>query len=355
MLTAGYITFSCLCGTMGSTNYIMRRKLTIFITGAGTTTTLSVIKGLRKQKEFPVRILSADMDDFVSGRYLSDGFYKIPSPDTASFIPQIITIIKKEHVDIFIPIVDYEFFAFVDHKKEFEKNGCAMIISSKNTIETCMDKFKTMKSFDTIGIAHPRSFTVKEIQTGRPHFPLFIKPSLMGRASVDAYKLDDIHDLKYYTSKIQHPIIQEYIDGQEITTDAMNTLDGKYIFSVSRTRLQAKNGVSVKGKIFTDPKLTEQIKRITEHLQIIGPCNIQCFSTKKGYVFSEVNPRFSGAGALSLHGGFNSPHLLLKLYKGQKINPKTIHVRNVSMIRYWEEIIIDNKTITLPKHLRLPK
>ena len=59
--------------------------ITILITGAGTTTTLSVIKGIRQQKEFSVRVISCDKSDNVSGRYMSDRFYKIPSAEDPGF------------------------------------------------------------------------------------------------------------------------------------------------------------------------------------------------------------------------------------------------------------------------------
>jgi carbamoyl-phosphate synthase large subunit len=179
------------------------------------------------------------------------------------------------------------------------------------------------------------------------HYPLFLKPSVLGRSTIDAYKINNKQDLVYYTQKVDHPIIQEYIDGTEVTVDTFNDLSGKFIAAVPRIRTETKSGLSIKGIVIRDDHLIALVKRLTESLPIIGPSNIQCFKKGSRYIFSEINPRFAGAHALTIQAGLNSVHLLCKLYAKQHLTSKDVHIRpGVRMIRYWEELFIlpDNKT-----------
>jgi carbamoyl-phosphate synthase large subunit len=318
--------------------------VTILRTGAGTATTLSVIKGVRQQKEFAVRVITCDRSDNVSGRYMSDAFYKIPSAEDPKFLSTMLRIVKKEHVNMVIPIVDYEFKIFAGHKAQFEKLGATVVFSDLPAIEICTDKFKTMKLFESLKLAHPKSYTFTEAKHLRLRYPLFLKPSVFGRSTIDAYTLTGKKDLLFYGAKVGRPIIQEFVSGVEITIDALNDFHGHFIFAVARIRTETKGGLSIKGVVIRDDKLMSQVKRITEAIGIIGPCNIQCFRRGSKYVFSEVNPRFAGAQVLSIQAGFNSIQLLCKLYSGKPVNPQDISIQyGLKLVRYWEELFVPVK------------
>ena len=321
-----------------------KTSVTICITGAGTATALSVIKGIRQQNEFAVRVVACDHNDNVSGHYMSDVFYKIPTATKPTFLKALLHIVKKEHVQLLIPIVDYEFETIAAAKAQFTKLGCTVILSDLPAIKICIDKFKTMRLFDSLGLPRPKSYSLREVKKIHPSYPLFIKPSLFGRATIDAYKIADKTDLQYYLKKIPHPIIQEFIVGHEITIDVLNDFKGKFVNALARERIETKSGLSIKGVVLNDPHLTASVKHISESLPIIGPANIQCFKRGKQYIFSEVNPRFSGAHAFSIAAGLNSIHLLLKLYTGQTVKTNALHFKTgLRVIRYWEEIFVDTK------------
>jgi carbamoyl-phosphate synthase large subunit len=325
----------------------MKRHVTILITGAGTTTAVSVIKGIQQQKEFSIRLVTCDRNDNVSGRYMSDRFYTIPSAEDAAFLPSILRIVKKEHVNIIIPIIDYEFKKFANNVPEFTRLGATVVLSGPEVIDICTDKFKTMKLFETTGLPHAKSYSVPDIRKKHLHYPLFLKPSVFGRSTIDAYKINNKKDLMYYSRLVDRPIIQEYINGTEVTIDALNDLSGKFIAAVARIRTETKSGLSIKGVVIHDDHLIHLVKRLTESLPIIGPSNIQCFKNGSRYIFSEINPRFSGAHALTIQAGLNSIYLLCKLYFKERITAKDVRITSgVRMIRYWEELFItpDKKT-----------
>ena len=105
----------------------------------------------------------------------------------------------------------------------------------------------------------------------------------------------DKKDLMFYGSKVNRPIIQEFVSATEITVDALNDLQGHFIYAVPRIRTETKGGLSIKGVVFRDDALLTQIKRITEALPIIGPSNIQCFKTKTYNSKPSIGPRATRA------------------------------------------------------------
>ena len=83
----------------------MGKKLTVFISGAGTATTVSIIKGLRQQKEIDVTICVCDASENVAGRYFADQFYKVPHANDPLYLEVLLQSIKKSNSEIFSMII----------------------------------------------------------------------------------------------------------------------------------------------------------------------------------------------------------------------------------------------------------
>ena len=56
----------------------MKTHLTILMTAAGAPQTPTLIRHLRENGEYPLRIVSLDMNPEAVGRFLSDAFHVIP-------------------------------------------------------------------------------------------------------------------------------------------------------------------------------------------------------------------------------------------------------------------------------------
>jgi carbamoyl-phosphate synthase large subunit len=141
---------------------------------------------------------------------------------------------------------------------------------------------------------------------------------------------------------VNDPIIQQFKLGREYTVDMLCDFDGKAINGVVRERTETKSGVSYKGVTVHNGTVLQQAAKIVEALPIIGPSNLQCFVNEQGVTFIEINPRFSGALALSIAAGFNSPGLLLALHAGHKVPPQLgQYEEGVRMFRFWQEVFVN--------------
>lgn len=325
----------------------MKKKYNILIDAAGTATALSILKGLNKQKAFNIKKILIDHNDFVSGKYLSDKFYQVPFSSDPKFSDSILEICEKEKIDIFIPIIDRSFPVLARKKQAFDENNTFLLLPGLQNILTCVDKFKTYQFLKKNNIPTPETYlSYKNIKFDKP---LIIKIRKYGIGSQNVFKLDDKNEMLFYTKNRKNYILQEYIDGREFTADCLSNLDGShFITAVIRERLEIKNGLAVKIK-FVEKKLASEIlvfiKKISELLNLPGAYNIQGFITNKNIYFTEINPRFAGGHAFTIEAGLNSIEYIIEMING--VSPEEIKKRikineNLKMIRYWNEIFIDN-------------
>jgi carbamoyl-phosphate synthase large subunit len=322
----------------------MRSRRTIVITGSGTVTCQSVIKALRSQDEIPVRVVTVDAAADVAGRYFSDEFELVPSASDPHYVDRLLEICRKYSADLLIPIVDYEFAPVSARRGEFAEIGCHAAISPLKVIEIANDKIQTHEFLEAHGFQSPRTWSAAEAldDVDQLPFPVFLKPALDGRSSIDCHVVTTADELKRLTARIPSAMVQELIQAPEYTADVLADSNSRVVGMVVRSRIQTKGGVSYKGQTVSDPEFEREVCRVVDCLGLEGPANIQAFRTDSTVVFIEVNPRFSGGFALSLASGFNSPLLLLKLALGQPVELNQRFKSGVTMLRYWNEVFVDS-------------
>ena len=330
-----------------------KRQIRVLITGSGTVTCQSFIKGLRQQSEIDAYVVTTDMNPDSAGRYFSNAFYTTPAAKDEKFISTIADIIKKEKIQLLVPIVDYEFDKVGANIDEFKKLGCITAISSPQTIAIANEKEKTFKFFKEIGIDTPTTWMPNELPNPKDiKYPIFIKPRT-GRASLDVYKINNADDLQRHLKDVDDPVLQEYVTGKEYTIDVLSDFNSRVIGIVPRQRVETKVGISYKGKTVDDPIMIEKAKLIAEKMKNVGHCNIQLFVTAEGrYCFFEINPRYAGTLTLTVAAGMNSPYLLCKMALGDKVEPIIgQYEKNLLMLRYWEEVYVreNGQTLNIPK------
>jgi len=72
-----------------------------------------IIKSLRLNNERNIKIVGVDANLEESiGIGMVDSIYKIPKAQDNNFIDEVLSICKKENVDVIIPLVTMELFVF---------------------------------------------------------------------------------------------------------------------------------------------------------------------------------------------------------------------------------------------------
>jgi len=316
--------------------------INVLITGMGSTTAISALKGLRLQSEFDVRIIGIDINNGnqIAGASLCDKFYKVPNALDDLYITTLVDICKSENIQIVFPIIDIELGIIASSIEKFENIGVYVWLSESKTIGICNDKYNTFKFFIENDFPAPASWLPAEIENIKDHipYPLIIKPR-DGVSSRDIYKVYSHKELLSAIKKVNKPLLQKLLIGKEYTIDVLCNSNSHALVAVPRERIETKAGISYKGITIKDKQLIDYGKSIAEKLHIKGACNIQCIIDSGTPKFFEVNPRLSGSLPLTIEAGINIPLLLIKMAQKEEVLGENLKFKEgIYMTRYWKEV-----------------
>ena len=317
-----------------------RKVLNVLVPGASGPAGINTIKSL-KMSDFKGKILSTDSNTLSAGFYLSDFKEVIPEVENKNYVNVLFSIIEKYNIDILMPSSGYDIFPFSENKEQLKKIGANPVISDRDVLEICRDKIRTYNHLNKI---FNLPFTTEK-KDKINEFPVIAKPRY-GKGSRNVIKINDSKELDYISSKYSDMIYQNYLPGEEYTIDVLSDMDYNPLIAVPRIRLQTKGGISTKGKIVLDKQLIEESFKIVEYLKIIGPCCIQVKKDQENmFKLVEINPRLGGGTMFTTLAGANFPQMIIDIIEDKKISiPK---VSEITILRYFEEIIIDEKKNTI--------
>lgn len=314
-------------------------KLRILRTGAGSPVAPGVIRHLRSLGD--VEVVAADMDPLSVGFSFANNSVVVPCATSAELVPRLLDVCSAEKIDVLFPDVDEEFLPIVRAKAAFSARGVRILLSSELTIETCTDKLLLSRALTKLGIACPEVYRREDAVEGRVAFPVFVKPR-EGRGSRGAYRADDFEALTQALSRLQAPVVQELVSGNEYTIDTLCSLEGRFLYASVRERLSVDSGVSIKGRTVSHPDLERLAGQVAEGLGIIGPGCLQCIVGPDGRArFIDCNPRLGGGTLLSVAAGADVIGDTVRLLRGEPIRGRTGYRPGLTMVRRWEETFLD--------------
>lgn len=247
---------------------------------------------------------------------------KIREPE---YIPQLLSICREEAVDCLIPTIDTDLLILAQNKAKFEAIGTKVLISAVDKVQLCRDKNYTADYFRSVGLKSPLPVNTVEkyeqaIQNGKAGFPAFIKPK-DGSSSINAYKVENLEDLKLYAEKIEDYIIQPYIGGREYTIDIFCDYVGNPVFITPRERLAVRAGEVLKTRITQDETMIQEMHKLIADFKPCGQITVQLIQDAKtgDNYYIEINPRFGGGAPLSIKAGADSAKAVLEMLQGKAL------------------------------------
>jgi len=293
------------------------------------------------------KIITVDAGNYVPAAHFSHFHIKVPGFDSKEYIPSLLDICRKQRVGLLIPLHEKEFAVLDQAKEEFSKNETVVMLSSKEVLDICKDKYLTYLFFKEHNINTIPTYYPEAIKSlGDLSFPLFIKPRT-GMGSTNSFRINNNGEMAFFLEHVSDPIVQEYIEGIEYTMDVLNDLNGQCITVVPRERIEVRSGEVSKSRTTKDWDLINKTKTIAEALGGVGPLTIQAFKKENGeIVFIEINPRFGGGVPLAIKAGVNYPALLAEIMSGQRVRPRLGEFRNnLYMLRYDEAIYLEKEDV----------
>jgi len=262
--------------------------------------------------------VGTDVNPFSPGLYACDkGVLTHPISDKRH-ISEMASIVKEHRIDLIVPTIDPELLHLAKHREVFESLGARVLLSSVDVLKTCQDKRNTYQFLTDHGFQMPWTQDLPDVKTSSLSFPVFLKP-WDGSASRGNAVVRSREEFAYFSKKIPHCIVQEYIQGQEYTCDVYVDFQMRVRTVVPRKRIEVRAGEVSKSQTVKLPKLMDACRRLVETLKAgPGVITIQCFLTQDRKIkFIEINPRFGGGAPLSIEAGADFPRWILSELTGR--------------------------------------
>ena len=269
--------------------------VTILITSAGSGAALNCINALQSQIELPVRLVAADANPLAAGLYLADKGYVVPVILSPNYIETILKICQLEGVDVILPCFSTEIRVFAASTAILARHAIRCLVPPADVVRIFEDKWLSYQFLRQHNILTPPTWLACEVPMS-PDYPLYLKPRL-GSGSRLSYRIDTPSDLDFYRARSPEPsIVQKFVDGPELTIDALADNRSQLVAAIPRERLRVRHGVSVTARTITNEFLVDEVQRIVSLAGIVGPVNLQGILNGQDFFFTDINTRFAAGG-----------------------------------------------------------
>lgn len=294
-------------------------------------------------------IIGADISRDAPALYFCDVTEIVCRISDKNYIPSLLAICERENVDCLIPTIDTDLLLLSKHKHCFEHIGTKVLISRTEKVQICRDKNYTADYFISLGLKSPKPFNSvekyeAELNLKKQSFPAFIKPK-DGSSSINAYRVDNLDDLKLYAEKIRDYIIQPYISGKEYTIDIFCDYDGNPVYITPRERMAVRAGEVLKTRIVQDEVMIAEMQALIADYMPCGQITVQLIRDEKtgDNYYIEINPRFGGGAPLSMKAGADSAEAVLKMLNGDRLSYHNKAARDGAIYCRFDQSICVNE------------
>lgn len=317
--------------------------INVLILSAGRRVELvNCFKHARDKLDLKGQVIAVDCSDLAPALYFADINEIVPRiSENDAYIEAIIDICDHFGVNLIVPTIDTELILLSERREEIEsKTGAKVLISDEKVVHVCRDKRNTQQFLEEHGFEMPRLYTEHELDCAEVDFPVFIKP-LDGSSSINAYRINNIDELMTFRHLIDKPIVQEFVEGTEYTTDVFLDFNSKLITVVPRVRIATRSGEIAKGVIKRDREIMNSVTKLMRALKPIGHITVQCMKTDRGIKYIEINPRFGGGAPMSIMAGADSCENLYRLLLGESLEYNENFRENLTYLRFDQSIMLN--------------
>lgn len=283
------------------------------------------------------RVVGADVDEKVLGRFFVDEFWLLPRLEELE-ITRFISECYKKRIRYIVPTRDEDVVFFACHKKTLENSQIYPLVAEQKAVSFCVDKLRFSKEGGQPLVVES-SETPEALLTDR-----YVVKERTGSGSRNiAVDVKESTALSV-ASRLKSPIFQPFISGGEFSVDSYVTRQGKCLGSVFRSRDMVVDGESKVTSTVQVKEITK--KRIQGFLlkhRIFGHSVLQYIQTQEGPRIIECNPRFGGASTLSHQANLKSFLWFIQEVESQRIETLPLKV-GLCQVRVAADTYIESKS-----------
>lgn len=280
-----------------------------------------------------------DFDSTSPASYLLDKVFKVQYEINDKYAEKILDICINNKINLVIPLIDPDLLCLSKIQKRFSENNINLMLSSYDRIGIAYDKFKTYQFLNEINLPTFKTCLASDTNLHKLHFPIILKPR-KGSSGKGVVKIENGNELKLYTKNLTNEfILQEYMEGEEITVSIYGDEKGICYEAIQRKRLKIRGGEVERGVTIKNNNILTIVRKFVKEYRPKGAINIQIIVNNEKYKILEINPRFGGGYPLAHKAGANFPRLLLNELLGKKNKPNIgNYTENLYMFRFDKAI-----------------
>jgi len=263
----------------------------VLITSAGTGGGFATSKALYDNFRDKAEIHQTDINPkhLISSSKFADYFYQSPRVDNTDYPRFISNIVNANQIDVIIPFIDQDVFEFAKlYESVLISQNIKLQVKSEELSRICFSKYLAFKWMQKEKINTPYTFMLDDSNS----LDKFIIKPLTGYGSKIIFGTKD--DLKTIKNKDNY-IGQEICAYPEVTVDVFYQKSNNNLYYICRERIETKEGVCTKARLFADPELGNLAQKLAKGLQLSYFC-FQIMKLKNKWAITDINPRL-GAGS----------------------------------------------------------
>ncbi len=310
-----------------------------------------VIRGIKASEKFNGEIIGLLYDALEPGAYMKEVTRKsyvipYPSADLEAFYERLAYINSVENINVIMPTLDAELFAFSKLEKKLADLNIKTFIPTKEQL-ILRGKDKLLDFCNRNDIKAPFNLlasSVNDLYSMDLSYPVVIKGIFY-----DAYIANNFQEASAYFNKLSSKwglpiIIQEYLVGDEYNVVALGDGSGGTVGAVASKKLYiTEKGKGWAGVSIYEDELLSISRKIIEELKWRGGAEFEFIKKKETgeYYLLEINPRFPAWVFLAVGAGQNLPYAALQLALGEKPPEFKSYEAGKIFIRYSWDLIVD--------------
>ena len=284
-------------------------------------------------------IFGADCNPSCIGRYFVDVFWEMPPTDKLD-PDAIVGYCLSNDIRSIIPTRDGELPFFAENRDRLHNDGIAVMISSRESVQTCLDKWSFHNTLSSQTNLNP----ILTVDRPHPdHGDRWVVKERYGAGSKNILLDATVEAAQSSLDRFSNPICQPHVHGREYSVDLYLSQKAIPKGCIVRTRDVVIHGESQVTTSVNRPDIEKICIEAATTIGLTGHVLFQLIEDEDGSLnILECNCRFGGASSLSVAAGLDSFHWFFRECLGDDLSgvPYLPSPDGWRQIRYAEDKIV---------------
>ena len=319
---------------------------TVLVSGASGIVGYGTLRSLRRAG-MELRLIGTSIYDDSVAPAFCDAFEQAIPTDDPAYLPWLLQTIRKHNVNLLIPGIEIDMYAWVGYWLEIEATGCSVLQNNLSLIHLCKDKWAFFEHLATAGLECLIESSISqefEFLSERFGLPFLLKPR-RGFGSKGIVRINSESEFSTHRAQVGPVLMAQPIVGQdeeEFTTSAFCDGQGGFYANITLRRRLSRDGFTDRAEVVETLPFLDTIKQLCQLFRPQGPTNFQFRMTAEGPKLLEINPRISSSTSIRSAFGYNESAMAVDFFLEGRI-PVQPPISRGKAVRYTEDhIFYDN-------------